>query len=232
MTRTNGKGGESRTRHSGQRRGWESPSLRAWEPQPGELRGQGKPWRAFSLYRDLGPGRSHRAVAEQLYGARAQYSVRTVHEWSRKFAWVERVQAYDDWLCMHDRVVIEEFQQTKAVEFAERQIALREKLLSNAEQAADQVTAMLQWPLAERRVLRENKDGTEVTCVFLPARWTKATARTLHDLAASALTGAWTSKEVDEEDQDDFDFSNFSNEELATYVELSEKLKVHKRSGA
>ena len=197
--------------------------MRAFEPQPTE---SSKAFSAFKVYRDSGPNRSLAKTAETYYGSRKNLA--QIGVWSSKFEWVDRARAYDDWLTMRDRAVIEEHEQSKAVEFAQRQMALREKLLSNAELAAEQAEKMLTWPLTEQRVLRESEDGTEVTYIFVPARWTKETARRLQEMAANALVGAWMSKEV-EETGEEYDFSGLSDEELNTYIMLSGKVGMRQR---
>lgn len=73
-----------------------------WGPQPNE---GSKPFRAFAIYRDLGPaGRSLDAVAWQLRGDVAESSQRPpgrrlrsrrLQMWSRDWRWVERAAAWD-----------------------------------------------------------------------------------------------------------------------------------------
>jgi hypothetical protein len=199
--------------------------MRAFEPQPKE---SSKAFWAFKIYRDLGPERSLVKACESYYGSTANLA--QIKVWSSKFDWVDRARAYDDWLTLHAQAAIEEFQQTKAAEFAERQMALREKLLSNAELAADQAAKMLAWPLSEQRVLRESDEGGGVTYIFMPAGWNKGTARTYQDMAASAVVGSWTTARPEEgERETEYDFSSWTEEELETYLELSEKLSVRKR---
>jgi hypothetical protein len=50
-------------------------------------------------------------------------------------------------------------------------------------------------------------------------------------MAAGAVVGSWTTARPDEgERETEYDFSSWSEEELRTYLELSEKLSVRKRS--
>jgi hypothetical protein len=202
--------------------------MRAFEPQPKE---SSKAFTAFKIYRDLGAERSLVKACESYYGTRSNLA--QIKVWSRKFDWVDRARAYDDWLTLHAQAAIEEFQQTKAAEFAERQMALREKLLSNAEAAADQAAKMLAWPLSEQRVLREGDEDGEITYIFMPAGWNKGTARAYQDMAAGAVIGSWTTARPDEgERETEYDFSSWSEDELQTYLELSEKLSVRRRPRA
>jgi hypothetical protein len=66
---------------------------RAFERQDEE---SAKAYRAFAVYRDLGPERTLRAVAEALYGIRWKYGKRTVEKWSSSFDWVARARGYED----------------------------------------------------------------------------------------------------------------------------------------
>jgi len=198
--------------------------VRAFEREPKETN---KAYGAFCIYRDLGPERSLAKAAETYYGS--SKNLAQIGLWSRKFDWVERARAFDDWLLMRDRVVIEEFQNSKAAKFAERQMALREKLLANAEKAADQAAKMLDWPLTEQRMIREGDNGEEITMFFLPAGWNKQTAQTMHNIAASAVAGTWSAKQIEEGEVEEYDFEDLTEEEVMAYIEISEKLAIKKR---
>jgi len=62
-----------------------------WERQEGE---GDKPFRAFTVYRDMGAERSLRKVAQAI----GHNQKVTCEHWSRKFGWVERVRKYEDHL--------------------------------------------------------------------------------------------------------------------------------------
>ncbi len=198
----------------------------AWERQEGE---SDKAYAAFVTYRDMGPERSHRAVAEALYGAQAKYSVRTVHEWSRKFDWVDRVRALEARDEMVRREAVEAHMRTKAHDFASRQAVLLERMLGQAEKAADNVDSMLAWPLSEERVLREGENGEDVTVILMPARWNKGTVKTYYDIAGSAATGRWTAGFEEVEDDLEFDFSALTLDEQRAYLEIIEKIGSRRR---
>jgi hypothetical protein len=133
---------------------------------------------------------------------------------------------------MRDRAVLEEHLDTKAVQFAERQLALRQKMLDISERAADQAEKMLEWPLTEQKIFREGAgdDGEDVTMIFKPAGWSKATIGQMVNIAASGVAGSWATKAPEQEDEAEYDFSDFTEEELATYIELSDKLGVGRRA--
>lgn len=62
-----------------------------WERQEGE---GDKPFRAFTIYRDMGAERSLRKVATAI----GHNQKVTCEHWSRKFGWVDRVRKYEDHL--------------------------------------------------------------------------------------------------------------------------------------
>jgi len=65
--------------------------LLPWEKQRGE---SAKAFAAFQIYRDLGSRRSHIKVEEALKETRAAGPA-MVRDWSTRWSWVERVDAYD-----------------------------------------------------------------------------------------------------------------------------------------
>jgi hypothetical protein len=198
----------------------------AWERQPGE---SDKAYAAFATYRDLGPERSLRAVAEHLYGVRAGYGVRTVEKWSSRHGWVDRVIALEARDEMVRREAVERHMSSKAHDFASRQAALLERMLGQAEKAADNADEMLKWPLAEQRILKEGELGEDVTVIVMPARWTKATVKTLYDVMGSAATGRWTAGFEEVESDLEYDFSNLTLEEHRTLLSIQEKIGFKKK---
>ncbi len=195
----------------------------AWERQENE---SDKAYYAFSVYRDLGPGRSLRAVAEAVYGPRWEHGKRTVEGWSSRFDWVSRVRALDARDEMLRREAVERHEETRAVEFAERQMRIRGRLLDAAEQLVDQAEKMLSWPLSEQRIIREGEDGEEQVLIVQPARWNKGTVVQFLHSAAGAVAGAWSMKQIEEPDEEEWDFDDLTEEEVLAYIEITEKLGV------
>lgn len=67
-----------------------------WERLPGE---PSRAYAAFCLYRDMGLSRTLDKVAAQFHpgsGRRKRAATGRIQEWSRKWRWVERAQAWDD----------------------------------------------------------------------------------------------------------------------------------------
>jgi len=193
--------------------------MRWWERQPGERE---KPDRAFSAFRALGPGRTRREVATILYGEEYRESTKRVpgriKAWSAEHDWVGRAASYDGWLEMERRDAVEVLLREKAEDHGRREADLQERALRIRERAADQAEKMLEWPLTEQRVNRE-EDGEQVMYVFTPARWNKATARGFYEMVVG---GAPRREEPQDEE---FDWEAYTDEELEEYIRLSEKLR-------
>jgi hypothetical protein len=171
-----------------------------------------KAYRAFAVFRDLGPDRSLRRAAQLVYGSAA--SVRQLSRWSARFDWVARAMAFDDWATMIGRQAIEHHLQEKAEDHARREAALREQALVAREQALQQSIRMLEWPLVEQRAVEEDEDGNVKTLVFVPASWRKADAVSLYNMAV----GNEISPE--EEAESMIDVSSWSDEDLKAYLSL------------
>ncbi len=196
--------------------------MRAYQRQPGE---GAKAFYAFELYRDAGPGRSLRQTAAMYYHGTPDAlptngQVSNIKKWSARFDWVGRVRAMEDRDEMIRCEAIEEYQRTQAAESAGRRAALEEKILTLREQAADKALKMIEWPMSEQTVEQAGEDGATRIYHFHPARWTFATVRTLAEFAAEALGGAPHDEEAEE-----YDFSEWSEEDLAKYLELTDRLR-------
>jgi hypothetical protein len=188
--------------------------VRAWERQPGET---SRAYEAFSTYRDLGPARSLAKVG-QLLGK----STGLMERWSAVHSWVDRVAALEARDEMLRREAVEEHLQARAEDHAAREARIQEKLLEIRERAASQSSKMLEWPLTEQRVIRD-EDGEATTFIIMPAKWSKNTAIGLAQLAAGAVTGLSEARE--DEAEAEYDLSEISEEELTTYLALDEKIR-------
>lgn len=185
--------------------------MRAFERQEGEST---KAFEAFKIYRDLGHERSLQKAAELYYGHAG--SVRQAQRWSKKFAWVERAQSWDDWYEMIRREAVEEHLRAQAEDHGRREAALKDRALGVREVAMSQAEKMLAWPLTEQRRVDE---GDEITYIFKPAGWNKGTAIPLYRLAV----GDRLPENPDDLDLMD-DFDQLSEEELQVLVDLTEKI--------
>jgi hypothetical protein len=194
-----------------------------WEPQPNE---SSRAYHAFQLYRDLGPDRTLRQAASLYYHGTTEKlptngQLANLKKWSAKHSWLERVRALEVRDAMIARDAIEEHFKSRAADFAERQVQLREQWLENAEKAARQVGQMLDYPLTTQRIVRD-EDGEQVTYIFRPAGWSKSTAATLQTLSVTAASGA-VGQSGHEDHQPVFNFDALSDEELKTFMRIYDK---------
>ncbi len=205
----------------------------AWEQRPDE---SDKAWSAFRLFRDLGPSRTLRQAAAAYYHGNpdalpTEGQVSNIKKWSARFEWQDRMRALEARDEMIRREGIEVHMRSKAHEFGERQAALRERMLGLAEQAADQAEQMLGWPLVEQRMLREGEDGEDQTIVVMPAKWTKATAKTMYDLMGSAATSNWTAGFAQAAPELEFDFAGLSLDEQRLLTLLLDRIGLKPPEG-
>jgi hypothetical protein len=183
-----------------------------------------KAFEAWTIYRDLGAQRSLQKTAELYYGTAA--NVRQLERWSSRFNWVERARASDGEREMLRRVAIEEYLATQADDHAEREGRIAEILLTVREEAAKQALSMVRWPLSERRIVQEDEDGNEIAVILTPAKWTKNTAIGMARLAAGAVPGLEPVREDSGEADAEWDLSVLSEEEMLTFLAISEKICV------
>lgn len=168
--------------------------MRQWEKLPGESQAS---YRAFGVFRDLGPGRTLRQVAAVLYGDGYQEGAKRVpgrlKTWSATHDWLARAGAYDAHLEMVARQAVEDHERLRAASFAARRDALRERIFENEERAAaitarvlDQIEAM---PLVrERWAEEETEEGVQLIHVTEPAFGTSfdLAAHRLHRISQSS----------------------------------------------
>lgn len=86
-----------------------------WERQPGE---SSRAYEAFLVYRDMGPRRSQRAVAEKVAKSR-----QLIGRWNAENKWVERVRQFE---IHEDRILAEERKERR------REIGRRHDKLADA----------------------------------------------------------------------------------------------------
>lgn len=106
--------------------------------------------------------------------------------WSSVFKWRERVEE-----SQRERQRAEE--KAELDRLAARRRQMRDKALDLSERLAAQAVQMLDWPIAESRVVRSDRGGA--ITILMPAKWTKADAARYADTAiklAALATGAPT----------------------------------------
>lgn len=70
-----------------------------WERQPDE---SSRDYHLFTLYRDFGPTRSAKKIHTRYHGKEFDFSYETIMGKSRRYKWLERAEAYDDWLAAEE----------------------------------------------------------------------------------------------------------------------------------
>jgi hypothetical protein len=180
-----------------------------------------KAFEAWTVYRDLGAERSLQKASEMYYGHGA--NVGQFERWSRRYGWVERARAFDVEREMIRRSAIEDHLKAQAENHAAREARIQERILEIREQAAEQSLQMLKYPLTEQYILREDEEGNKITYVLRPSRWSKATAVQLAHLASNAQTG--TGSPIEDE-EDEYDLSVLTEEELLTFLSIDEKIRT------
>ena len=82
-------------------------------------------YHAFCIYRDMGPERSLEKVRKKLREEGKKVTIALIYKWSKKYNWVERAIAYDDYLDGLKRI-----EQEKAIkEMAERHAQIAKAML-------------------------------------------------------------------------------------------------------
>jgi hypothetical protein len=180
-----------------------------------------KAFEAWTVYRDLGVERSLQKASEMYYGHGA--NVGQFERWSKRYGWVERVRAFDVEREMIRRSAIEDHLKAQAEDHAAREARIQERILEIREQAAEQSLKILQYPLTEQYILREDEEGNKVTYVLRPSRWSKATAVQLAHLASNLHTGAGSPIE---DEEGEYDLSALTEGELLTFLSISEKIRA------
>ena len=193
--------------------------MRIFDREPYETT---KAFEAWTIYRELGAQRSLKKTAELYYGRTS--NVRQLQRWSSRFNWVERARACDVEREMLRRSADEEYLATQAEDHAEREGRIAEILLTVREEAAKQALSIVRWPLSEQRILQEDEDGDEITVILMPAKWSMNTALGMARLAAGAVPGLAPVREDSDEADAEWDLSVLSEEEIQTFLALSEKI--------
>lgn len=143
----------------------ESP--KPWERQPGE---SSKAFRAFTIYRDMGPARSVKQAYREYTGkhdfqgdvGKARY----FQKWNIGTGWVKRAEAYDAHIERLTREAEEEALRQSAGRWAIRMEELREAEYQAGISLLQKATKMLEFPLEQ--VVEKNGGQT---IIHVPADW-------------------------------------------------------------
>lgn len=204
--------------------------MRAWERLERET---SKAFEAFKLYRDMGSSRTLSGAWRIHKGFDpSDYRVLAPGRWQgwyRDFDWKDRAHAHDDFKEMIRRQAIEDYERSKAGEYAARQERIREQIMDNAEKAAKQAAEMLEAPLFVETTSVDEKTG-EITKIVHPAKWTKETVARYQEIAHKAVGDSFgddvnVNINVGEEDVEDKNFAKLTVDEQREHLRLVKKLR-------
>lgn len=148
--------------------------VQLWDRQPTE---PAKAYRAFTVYRDLGVGRTLRAAAKAMQRSRS-----LLDHWSAQWNWISRADAWDAMIRASAQAAYEQGVRAEAERWAQRQNVQRDGEWEMARALMSKAGAMLRFPLATARQ-EEDEEGRVITIVQ-PAKWSMSDAAKLADTAA------------------------------------------------
>jgi hypothetical protein len=132
------------------------------EAEPWE-RLEGEPTKAYELFcffRDYGPSRTYSAVARKYNGIEFDSGHDNLRAYGKKWNWLARAQAYDDYILKEELAVAEKL--TKAY---------REKQILRAQEMADRYAGMMeeedQYALSAREKRERFKLATDIASDLL-----------------------------------------------------------------
>jgi len=165
-----------------------------WDRQEGE---SSRAYRAFCWYRDLGADRSiHKAYQEFIRTRKRLKTDQNIRvsakwkEWATKYKWVERAEAYDDYIEREKRKQNEEAIFEMYRRQAETAVSLQRKLKERLENLKPEELSpndLIRWFEISTRIERESRG--ELSGVNQQESSTTGEVIVLPDWLASALRG-------------------------------------------
>ena len=175
-------------------------SVHPWNRQPGETP---QAWEAWEAYQKRG---TLEGAAEETDKSMAQMSI-----WSKKWEWVARVRAKENYELNVEQVARDKVRSKQAAIWEKRKLEECESLYSLGLKLRNRANTMMDFPLATTKT---SQDGKEVH--VHPSKWTLATAATMARVSAEMIALA-TDAALDE--ADDFDPLNATAEECRAYIQ-------------
>lgn len=129
--------------------------LQPWDCQPGET---SKAYQAFVTYRDLGPSRTVQRVANDL-----QKSYSVVHGWSQKWAWYERIAAWDSMPGQKMAEAYDEMAQRIAAQHEEVATKLLARLNKNLDLMPEGKDPSQNWSMAHGAARQGHQFATDLS---------------------------------------------------------------------
>lgn len=147
-----------------------------WERQPGE---SARAYEAAQLYFTAGPDRAIAWVSQKL-----AKSVPFLKRWSRRWEWVARALAYDDWLAAQSKALLEKAAREQVALWQARDEADRQRKFDLAQKLMARIDKMLEFPLATVVTESTEEPTAEGTLIIRrttvrPVRWSLDTTSRL-----------------------------------------------------
>lgn len=129
-----------------------------WERLPGETP---EAYGAFCVYRDLGPERGLDKAYRASKGRETGGAPGRWNEWSRRWTWLARAEAYDDHLDALEMALREKELKASAKKWAARRDQLQEQTWDLGQKLLDKAAQMLRVPIVEQKT-QTTEDGVQV----------------------------------------------------------------------
>src|ERR1017187_262000 len=135
-----------------------------WFRLPGEGR---KAYAAFKRYYEMGPQRTIDAVAKTLSRERSQ-----IGDWSGLYPWVERADAYLDWVATIEQEEVERLARQDTAKWKQRERAVAEKKWAFSSKWLETSELIEKIPVLERTIVTEAyEDGRpRITHILKPLK--------------------------------------------------------------
>ena len=140
------------------------PTMPVWSRMPGE---SAKAYKAATMYFELRANRSLATVAKNLPNNVSQNG-----RWSKRWNWVSRAAAFDDYLAKEQRIVFEKEALAEDAKWRRRDAECAEQEFQFGEKCVNKADKMLDFPLT-----KITRDGGKTT--IKAAKWTLKDAPTM-----------------------------------------------------
>jgi hypothetical protein len=137
-----------------------------WDRQPGETPHQ---FRAFTTYRDLGPERTLLKTHEALTGIRAKKVPGSIALWSSKFRWIERVNAWDQFLSATRDNAVQLHERKNGDQIAALRLAHKRNESAVSAAMWEKAMQILALPLTTQKT-KESRDGKTIVTIHKPIK--------------------------------------------------------------
>jgi hypothetical protein len=135
----------------------------------------------YLAYRDLGPERSHKLLANTL-GISREALARMAGRWR----WEERATLFDAQMEAEARRATQMLVQDQMKVEIERRATYLDNEWKTVERGFEIVTEMLNYPVVEKKSVRVEDNGKTIVTIWQPGKWTMSTVAHLMDVLIKA----------------------------------------------